>query len=169
VAVCQRPLEDPILPDQTPLQNPDRFITKSFLCRPSNRRIYMKKTIAILALAAVGITSASAGVHFGISLAIPLPIPVVVASPPVVVAPAPVVVTTAPVFVPPPLPTPVVEVVPVCPWPGAIWVGGNWGWCDRRWVWTRGHWNPPGHWGYGYRGGYRGDFHGSFHGGHGHR
>ncbi len=71
----------------------------------------MKKTIAILALAALGITTVNAGVHVGISLGIPLPAPVVA-------APAPVVVTPAPVVAPPPMPAPIVEAVPACPAPG---------------------------------------------------
>src|SRR5690242_7621928 len=107
----------------------------------------MKKALAILALATLANTTVKAGVHIGISLGIPAPAPVVV-------APAPVVVVPAPVVVPPPTPTPVVEVVPVCPTPGYLWVGGSWGWCNNRWVWTRGHWGPPAYWGYGYRAGY---------------
>ena len=119
----------------------------------------MKKTIAILALATLGITTVNAGVHFGISLGIPVPAPVVVAPAPMVVAPAPVV-------VPPPAPAPIVEVIPVCPTPGYIWVGGSWGWCHNHWVWTRGHWGPPVHRGYGIHASYYG---GGYHGGHGHR
>ncbi len=110
----------------------------------------MKKIIAILALAALGITTVNAGVHIGISLGIPVPAPMVV-------APAPVVVAPAPVIVPPLMPAPMVEVVPACPAPGYIWVGGSWGWCNNHWAWTRGHWGPPAHWGYAYRAGhYRG-------------
>jgi hypothetical protein len=119
----------------------------------------MKKTIAILALAAVGITTVNAGgVHFGISFGFPAPAPVVAVPAPVVVAPSPVV-------VPPPMPAPIVETVPICPTPGYIWVGGSWGWCNSHWVWTRGHWGPPAHWSYAYHGGY----HGGFHGERGHR
>jgi hypothetical protein len=121
----------------------------------------MKKTIAILALVAVGITTASAGVHVGISFGFPV-------AAPVVVAPAPVVVAPAPVVVPPPMPAPYAEVVPVCPTPGYVWVGGSWGWCNNHWVWTGGHWGAPAHWGYGYHGGYHGDYHGELHGVHGH-
>lgn len=94
----------------------------------------MKKTIAILALAALAVTSANAGVRFGINFGIP------------VVGPAPVVVAPAPVVMPAPMPAPVVEAVPACPTPGYLWVGGTWGWCDNHWVWTRGHWGPPAHW-----------------------
>jgi len=73
----------------------------------------MKKAIAILALAALGITSVRAGVSVGINLGIPVPAPVLVAP--------------APVVVPPPMPTPVVEAVPAGPVPGYLWVGGSWG------------------------------------------
>ena len=94
----------------------------------------MKKTIAILGLAVVGLTAvnANAGIRFGINVGVPIPAPVVVAQPPV--------------YVEPPMPAPIVETVPVCPTPGYVWVGGNWGWCDNHWVWTRGHWGPPAHW-----------------------
>src|SRR5689334_25448155 len=110
----------------------------------------MKKIIAILALATVGITTVNAGVHFGINIGFPVPTPVVVAPAPVVVAPAPVV-------VPPPMPAPVVEAVPACPTPGYVWINGSWGWCDNQWVWTRGYRGPPTywahatHWDHGYR------------------
>jgi len=73
----------------------------------------MKKTIAILALAALGITTVNAGVSVGINLGIPVPAPVVVAP--------------DPVLVPPPMPAPVVEAVPACPVPGYLWVGGGGG------------------------------------------
>ncbi len=125
----------------------------------------MKKTIAIWALAALGFTTANAGVHVGISFGIPGPAPVVVTPTPVVVAPRPVVIAPAPVVVPAPMPAPIVEVAPVCPTPGYVWVGGGWGWCNNRWVWTRGHWGPPAHWGHGYHPGY----HGGLHVVHGHR
>ena len=123
----------------------------------------MKKTIAILALAALGITAANAGVRFGINFGIPVPAPVVVAP--------------APVCVQPPMPAPIVETLPVCPTPGYVWVGGNWGWCDNHWVWTRGHWGAPSHWdrdvhrdGDGRWGhGYRAERHEGFHGEHGRR
>lgn len=126
----------------------------------------MKKTIAILALAALGLASTKAGVIVGISFGTPVP-------PPVIMAPAPVVVAPGPVVVPPPMPAPVVEMVPVCPSPGYIWVGGNWGWCNNRWAWTRGHWGPPPHWNYGHRAWYQGPPHGGhyygYRGGYGHR
>ncbi len=118
----------------------------------------MKKTIASLALAALGITAANAGVRFGINFGIP--------------APAPVVVAPAPVVAPPPMPPPIVEVAPTCPAPGYVWVGGRWGWCDNHWAWTRGHWGSPArwdhdahHWGHGYRA----ERHEGFHGQHGRR
>ncbi len=124
--------------------------------------VIMKKTIAILALAAVGITTVHAGVHVGISLGFPLPLPTVV-------APAPVVVAPAPVIVQPPMPAPLVEAVPVCPVPGYVWIGGNWVWYDNHWAWTRGHWGPrpyyAPYWGHG---GHV-ERHDGFHGGHGHR
>jgi hypothetical protein len=127
----------------------------------------MKKTIAIMALAVLGITSVHAGVHFGINFGIPVPTAVIA-------APAPVVVAPAPVCDPTPMPAPIVEVAPACPTPGYVWVGGNWGWSDNHWVWSRGHWGAPAHWGYGYHAGYRGGYHGGYHGGeyhggHGHR
>jgi hypothetical protein len=119
----------------------------------------MKKTIAILALAALGITTVNAGVNVGISFGIPIPAPVAVVPAPVVVAPAPV--------VPPPVSAPVVEVVPACPMLGYIWVGGSWGWCNNRWVWTCGHWGRPSHGGWSYHGGYHGGSPGGHYGGHG--
>jgi hypothetical protein len=112
-------------------------------CSAKASKQYMKKTIAMLALAAVGIATVNAGVNFGVSVGIPV-------TAPVVVAPALVIM--------PPMPAPIVEAVPVCPTPGYVWVGGSWGWCNNRWVWTRGHWGAPAHWGYyhGYHGGYHG-------------
>jgi hypothetical protein len=118
----------------------------------------MKKTIAILVVAGLGIASVNAGVRFGIKFGMPIPVPVIVAP--------------APVVVPAPMPAPMVEVTPACPAPGSIWVGGNWGWCDNQWVWTRGHWGPPAHWDHdarwgqdGHRDhGYRAERHEDFHG-----
>ena len=127
----------------------------------------MKKTIAILALAALGITAANAGVLFGINFGIPFPAPVVVAP--------------APVCVQPPMPASIVETQPLCPMPGYVWVEGNWGWGDNHWVWTRGHWGAPshwdrdahwghdGHWDRGLRAERHEGFHGGFHGEHGRR
>jgi hypothetical protein len=102
----------------------------------------MKKNIAMLALAALGITTVHAGVGIGINLGIPVPAPVVVAP--------------VPVIVPPPMPAPVVDAAPACPVPGYIWVGGSWGWIGNHWAWTQGHWGPPAHWAHGYRGPHRG-------------
>lgn len=117
----------------------------------------MKKTIAILVLAAAGITTVNAGVHFGINVGIPFPAPVIV-------APAPVLAAPAPVCDPPPMPAPIVETVSACPTPGYVWVGGNWGWRDNHWTWTRGHWGPPAHWEHDahWNHGYRVDHHDGF-------
>ena len=127
----------------------------------------MKKTIAIMALAAVGITTVNAGVRFGTNFEVPVPAPVIVAP--------------APVFVPPPMPAPIVEVAPACPVPDYVWVGGSWGWYDNHWVWTRGHWGPPAHWDrdvrwdrdrhwdHEYRAERHEGFHGRFRAEHGHR
>ena len=123
----------------------------------------MKKTIAILALAALGITTVNAGVRFGINFGFPLPVPVVTAPP------VPVVTPPVPVVVPPPFPAPIVESVPACPTPGYVWVGGNWGWCDNHWAWTRGHWGPPTRWGYAYRAEHHEGYHSGFHVEHGRR
>jgi hypothetical protein len=61
-----------------------------------------------------------------------------------VYVPAPVVVGPAPVIVAPaPPPPPYVEVRPVVPFPGAIWIGGYWGWNAGRHVWIGGRWAPP--------------------------
>jgi hypothetical protein len=40
-------------------------------------------------------------------------------------------------------PAPYVEVVPVAPYVGAIWLGGYWGWNAGRHVWIGGHWVRP--------------------------
>jgi hypothetical protein len=37
-------------------------------------------------------------------------------------------------------PPPYVEVVPAIPFPGAIWIGGYWGWSGGRHTWVGGHW-----------------------------
>src|SRR5215831_15826096 len=91
------------------LQNCNPVVTMFCPASASNRLDIMKKTIAILALAAVGITTATAGVRFGINFGIPFPASVVVAPALVVVAP--------------PMPAPIVEVTPVCPASGYVWVG----------------------------------------------
>jgi hypothetical protein len=41
-------------------------------------------------------------------------------------------------------PPPPVEVVPVCPDPAYVWVGGYWEW-RGRWVWCGGRWAPRPH------------------------
>ncbi len=41
---------------------------------------------------------------------------------------------------PPPLQ---VEAYGALPFPGAIWIGGNWGWSGGRHVWSPGRWSAP--------------------------
>ena len=36
-----------------------------------------------------------------------------------------------------------VEVVPAIPFPGALWIGGYWGWSSGRHVWVPGRWEHP--------------------------
>ncbi len=31
----------------------------------------------------------------------------------------------------------------VAPYPGAVWIGGEWGWVGGRYVYTRGYWSRP--------------------------
>ena len=38
-------------------------------------------------------------------------------------------------------PQPYTEVVPVMPYPGAIWIGGYWGWSGGRHNWVPGRWD----------------------------
>ena len=40
-------------------------------------------------------------------------------------------------------PRPYVEVVPVIPFAGAIWLGGYWGWNGGRHQWVPGRWDRP--------------------------
>ena len=40
-------------------------------------------------------------------------------------------------------PSPYVEVVPVLPYPGAIWIGGYWGWNGGRHLWVPGRYEQP--------------------------
>ena len=56
------------------------------------------------------------------------------------VIPEPVVVKA-----PPPVPPLQVEVVPVQPGPGHIWIAGHWAWRgpERGYVWVPGHWEVP--------------------------
>ena len=42
-----------------------------------------------------------------------------------------------------PPPAPYVEVVPAIPFPGAIWIGGYWGWSGGRHNWVPGRWDHP--------------------------
>ena len=42
-----------------------------------------------------------------------------------------------------PPPPPQVEVVPVVPYAGAIWLGGYWGWGGGRHHWVPGRWDRP--------------------------
>ena len=47
-------------------------------------------------------------------------------------------------------PAPYVEVVPVIPYAGAVWIGGYWGWRGGRHAWVSGRWDQP-RAGYGWR------------------
>jgi hypothetical protein len=49
----------------------------------------------------------------------------------------------AAVTVQPDPPADVVEVHPVIPGPGYIWVGGYYNWVGGRYVWRRGYWGRP--------------------------
>lgn len=40
-------------------------------------------------------------------------------------------------------PPPQVEVMPVAPGPGYVWIGGHWGWNLGRHVWIGGRWMLP--------------------------
>ena len=40
-------------------------------------------------------------------------------------------------------PAPYVEVVPVMPYPGSVWIGGYWGWYGGRHQWVSGRWEQP--------------------------
>jgi hypothetical protein len=52
-------------------------------------------------------------------------------------------------------PAPLVEVVPVMPYEGAVWVAGYWHWAGHRYSWVRGRWMRPPRAGlYWYPGGY---------------
>lgn len=42
-----------------------------------------------------------------------------------------------------PPPPPIVEVQPVMPGPGFVWIGGAWYWGGHRWDWQPGHWAHP--------------------------
>ena len=47
------------------------------------------------------------------------------------------------VYVPDAPPAPQAEVVGVAPYPGAVWIGGYWGWSGGRHVWSPGRWEHP--------------------------
>jgi hypothetical protein len=49
-----------------------------------------------------------------------------------------------------PPPAPYVEVVPLIPFVGALWLGGYWGWSGGRHQWVPGRWEQP-RAGYGWR------------------
>ena len=49
------------------------------------------------------------------------------------------------VYAPGPPPEAMVEVVPVAPYPGAVWIGGYWGWGSAGYAWNRGYWGRPPH------------------------
>ncbi len=40
-------------------------------------------------------------------------------------------------------PAPYVEVVPSIPFPGALWIGGYWGWGGGQRQWVPGRWEQP--------------------------
>jgi hypothetical protein len=42
-----------------------------------------------------------------------------------------------------PPPAPYAEVVPVLPYPGAVWIGGYWGWNGGRHQWVPGYYDRP--------------------------
>jgi hypothetical protein len=42
-----------------------------------------------------------------------------------------------------PPPAPYAEVVPVLPYPGAVWIGGYWGWNGGRHNWVPGYYDRP--------------------------
>ena len=61
---------------------------------------------------------------------------VVAPAPHRVYAPAPEVVMVAP-------PPNRMEVIGVAPYPGAVWIGGYWGWSGARHEWVPGRWAQP--------------------------
>ncbi len=42
-----------------------------------------------------------------------------------------------------PPPAPYYEAQPVMPFPGALWIGGYWGWAGGRHNWVPGYWERP--------------------------
>ena len=49
----------------------------------------------------------------------------------------------APVYAPAAPPAPIVEVQPVIPFAGAIWIGGFWNWSGGRYSWVPGRYERP--------------------------
>ncbi len=47
------------------------------------------------------------------------------------------------VMVESPPPPPYAEVVPLMPFPGALWIGGYWGGSGGHYAWNRGRWERP--------------------------
>jgi hypothetical protein len=39
-------------------------------------------------------------------------------------------------------PAPIVEAIPVCPYPDYVWIGGFWGWSGLGWYWHAGYYAP---------------------------
>ena len=48
-------------------------------------------------------------------------------------------------YAPGPPPDPLVEVIPTIPFPGAVWIGGFWGYGHSGYNWNRGYWGRPPH------------------------
>lgn len=61
----------------------------------------------------------------------------------VVPAPVPVALAADDVYAPAAPPPPQVEVIPVAPFVGAVWVGGYWNWVGGRHVWVPGRYVRP--------------------------
>lgn len=58
-------------------------------------------------------------------------------------APVPVAIEADEVYAPVAPPVAPVELVPVLPFPGAVWLGGYWNWSSGRHVWVPGHYVRP--------------------------
>jgi hypothetical protein len=55
-----------------------------------------------------------------------------------------VIASAQPMYVAPvPPPAPYAEVVPAIPFPGAVWIGGYWGWDGGHHHWVPGRWDHP--------------------------
>jgi hypothetical protein len=61
----------------------------------------------------------------------------------VVMVSACTVVSAPAVHIPPPMPTPYVEYIPVSPGPPHVWVPGHWGWLHPGYVWVPGRYAVP--------------------------